>query len=354
MPKQTVHKLPEDEGEGAVKWFGSMNPFQQQETRSQVQYKRKHWPGLRDGRWSNQRNCVYPHILPEGHQEEAFFDPSVMDYMDRSHIAYHTESLNLRSSQVCCLNFPYPLRKDLPLTSRVLSGWLPGLTRVINTEFEYTAPEHVTDWLGEPPGGKRGMNRTSADAAIWWEDQDGRLRVTLLEWKYTERGFGSCGGYHAADKVQKDRCKTVDVRSIEPRDDCYLATGKAPQTKRGYWEHMEEAGIRFRDSDGDGCPLRGPLYQLMRLTLVAYWLGTHPANGVEVAVACFKDNTELMRSPTYLKHLSPDLPTAWRSLLDQPDGFRVLYVEDLMAHCDSLPDVRQSPWRGYLSQRYGV
>jgi len=354
MNTVVTHKLPGDSGEGDLAWFDRMNDFEQQETRRQAHYKRAHWPDLPDGRWSKRRSYVYPHILPQGHQEKAFFDPSVIAYLQANDIAFHTESLNLRSSQTCCFNFLYPIRQDLDLASRVLKAWLSDLGQVTRIEFEYTGPEAVTEWLGEPPGGKRGQNRTSVDAAIWWEDRDRRPRLTLLEWKYTEKECGPCGGYTSDGNRQKARCVTLDTRSIEPSTDCYLALGETPRNRRRYWEHMEAAGIRFREFVGKGCLFRGPLCQLMRLQLLACWLGSNTQSHVEVAVACFKGNTDLMRSPRYLKYLDPYLPSAWQSLLAEPNRFRVVLVEGLMAHCNSLPDVARSPWRAYLRERYGV
>jgi len=348
------HKLPEDSGEGDMTWFCRLNPFEQQETRRQAFYKRAHWPDLPDGQWSKRPGYFYPHILPEGHQEKAFFDPSVMGYLEANDIAFHAESLNLRSSQACCFNFLYPLRQDLDLATRVLKPWLSDLDRVSEIEFEYTGPEAVTKWLGEPPGGKRGQNRTSADAVIWWESRDGRPKVTLLEWKYTEKEFGSCGGYGSDGNRQKARCRTLDTRLIESTRDCSLALGDTQHNRRRYWEHMQEAGVRFQEFVLKGCLFLGPLYQLMRLQLLASWLASHAQNDVEVAVACFKGNSDLMRPPRYLRHLDAYLPSAWQSLLAEPNRFRVVFVDDLMAHCDSLPDVARSPWRTYLRDRYGV
>jgi len=349
-----VHKVPEDPGEDDIEWFGRLNPFEQQETRRQVLYKRTRWPGLQNGPWSKRPSYIYPHILPEDHQEKAFFDPSVMNCLEANDIAFHTESLNLRSSQVCCLNFLYPLRQDLDLASRVLKAWMSELAQVAGIEFEYTGPEAVTEWLGEPPGGKRGQNRTSADAAIWWEDSHSRPRLTLLEWKYTEKEFGPCGGYRSKGNRQKEWCRTMDVTLIQPEKDCYLALGDTPLKRRRYWEHMQEAGIRFQDFVGTGCPFRSPLDQLMRLQLLAHWLACNTENDVNVAVACFEGNTKLLRCPPYLRGLDPYLPSAWQSLLTEPNRFMVAFVENLMAHCDSLPEAAQSPWRAYLRERYGV
>ena len=350
--KDTVkHKLPDDPGEGLTDWFENMSPFLQEQTRRQVHYKRKHWPDLGEGTWQGN---PYPHILPGGSQEKAFFDPSVMNYMEAHDIAYHVESLNLRSSQACCLNFFYHLRQNLDLASEVLRGWFPDLAKVISIEFEYTGPEAVTKWLGEPPGGKRGQNRTSVDAAIWYADAKKKPRLSLVEWKYTETSFGNCGGYVSDGNADPKHCRTLDVSSIKPRTDCYLQQGNHPTNRRRYWDHMEAAGIDYHVFEKPGCPFRGPLYQVLRQQLLAHWLETSTDNTVDVAVACFKGNEDLLRSPSYLRHVHPDLPSAWRAFLAEPERFQVLHVEDLMAQCDYLSSVATSPWREYLRERYKV
>lgn len=49
---------------------------------------------------------------------------------------------------------------------------------MIGIEFEYTGkdeypgPEGFVTWLSEPPGGKRGQNRNSIDAAVFWGDRN--------------------------------------------------------------------------------------------------------------------------------------------------------------------------------------
>ena len=354
MKETVINKLPDDPGVGLTDWFEKMTPFVRDHTRRQVEFKRRHWPGLADGRLVQRPNRIYPHILPDGNRDKTFIDPSVNDYMAKNDIAYHTASLNLRSSQACCLNFLYPLRQDAQPARTVLKGWFPGLSEVRGIEFEYTGPIEATVWLGEPPGGKRGLNRTSADAAIWWTASDGAPRLTLVEWKYTEKDFGPCGGYKLGPRYQRDVCNSLDVRWVEPARDCYVSNNKDPRTSRHYWQRMKDARIHPEVFKKEGCPFRGPLYQLLRLQLLAHWLETNTEDTVDVAVACFKGNQDLMRSRTYLKHLDRYLPSAWRVFLAEPERFQVLYVEDLMAHCDYLSNVATSPWREYLRERYGV
>ena len=219
------HALP---GEGEeCEWFYRLNPFERQETLRQVAFKRRHWPDIPDGAWSKRPSYTYPHILPEGEIRKGFFPPiakDVLDYCNSSDIAVHTEALNLRSSQVCCFNVMFPLRQDVGLAKLALADVLPGVRAVTAIEFEYTGPAEATTWLGEPAGGQRGQNRTSIDVAIWWESDTGRY-LTLCEWKYTERAYGTCGGYASKGNRDKERCRHLDVAHDAPAASCDLPHG---------------------------------------------------------------------------------------------------------------------------------
>jgi len=239
------HVLPGEEG-GETAWFYRQNAFEQQEIFRQVAFKRCHWPELADGVWSKRPGYTYPHILPPGKERLAFHDPiadAILSYLAKEDIALHSEALNLKSSQVACLNFLFPLREDLSLAKFALRSFLPGLREVTGIEFEYTGPRGVTAWLGEPPGGKRGQNRTSIDAAIFWIGRSKRRHITLVEWKYTEHGFGNCGAFASASAHAKTKCRSLDVaRDSDPAQCCLLTTGGDRRSRR-YWEHMQAAGL---------------------------------------------------------------------------------------------------------------
>jgi hypothetical protein len=123
----------------------------------------------------------------------------------------------------------FPLRLDLELARAALEPALPGVREVSEIEFEYTGPDGdgdgATVWLGEPAGGQRGQNRTSIDAAVWWTDGDRRL-LTFIEWKYTERNYGTCGGYASRGNKQKHLCENLDVLGGALSSACYLAHGR--------------------------------------------------------------------------------------------------------------------------------
>jgi len=161
-----------------------------------------------------------------GHIDKAFYEPIaplVIDYLERSDIAVHSEILNLRSSQAACLNILFPLKLDLELAVTVFAPLLPSVTLVSNIEFEYTGPDSATTWMGDPPGGKRGQNRTSIDAAIWWEDSESHKRLTLVEFNYSERQLGGCGGYVSKGNPSPQTCRSLNILAGNPEGSCYVA-----------------------------------------------------------------------------------------------------------------------------------
>jgi len=216
------HVLPGEEG-GDTAWFYRQNAFEQQEIFRQVAFKRRRWPELGDGSASKRPTYTYPHILPAGHERLAFYGPladAILAYLAEEDIALHSEVLNLKSSQAACLNFLFPLRQDLDLAKASLGSFLPGLREVTGIEFEYTGSPEVTQWLGEPRRGKRGQNRTSIDAAVFWVGRSKKRCITLVEWKYTERNFGACSAFQSAPKDDKARCRALDVDGTGTLADC--------------------------------------------------------------------------------------------------------------------------------------
>jgi hypothetical protein len=366
------HVLPGEEG-GDTAWFYRQNAFEQQEIFRQVAFKRRRWPELGDGKWSKRPTYTYPHILPAGHERLAFYEPladAILAYLAEEDIAIHSEVLNLKSSQAACLNLFFPLRQDLDLARSVLGSFLPGLREVTGIEFEYTGPQDVTGiecvgtpkvtkWLGEPERGRRGQNRTSIDAAIFWIGRSKRKHTTLVEWKYTERSFGACSAFQSASKDDKARCRALDVaRDRDLARSCLLTTGGDHRSRR-YWEHMEAAGISLPAfASVQGCPFQGPFYQLMRqFLLAAYLRQTGEADEVEVVSIGLVRNTKLHEVPSQLHSLvgsgGEGVVGAWNAVLTGVPLMRHWTVEEFMARVNRLEGIDLG-WRNYLRERYDV
>lgn len=166
---------------------------------------------------------TYNHILLSGHADKAFFESiavEVQNHCKHEGIALHSEILNLRSSQACCLNFLYPLRMHKDLAFKVLAPYFPNMESVKSIEFEYTSDADATTWLGKPLEGKRGQNRTSINAAVFWKTEKGESVCSLCQWQYTEPGFGTRGGYESKGNKNKAACGCLDLQS-NPAANCY-------------------------------------------------------------------------------------------------------------------------------------
>jgi len=350
------HSLPGDGGDS--RWLERLNAFERRETVRQVRFKRKQWPSLPDGCWSKRPGYYYPHILPEGHLEKAFYPPvakEVLGYCKANEIAVHTEALNLRSSQVCCFNVMFPLRQDLELAASALSPLLPDVSRVSAIEFEYTGPNEATEWLGEPPSWKRGQNRTSIDVAVWWEDGQGSKLLTLCEWKYTERCFGSCGGYESKGNTRKHLCRDLDLSRDDPEQLCYLTRISSRARLRRYWEHLHDAGISLKAlSSSKGCPFMGAFYQLMRQCLLAAYLRRlEDVDEVFVASIGFKGNAPLHQVSQSQRRLGSTTLRAWNTCLAGVPPIRHVEVEDIVGKLRESP-VCDTVWLTHLEERYGL
>lgn len=364
-PKETIrHELPGQQIRDAdVTWFDRQNDFEQAVIRQQVKFKREVLRINEGGRFSKQPNHVYPHILPDGDVQRVFYPghaDEIVAYLDEANIQQHTELLNLKSSQAACLNFLFPLRRNLDLATSVLThaGIVGQGGRVTGIEFEYTAQDEAkkeygcTEWLNEPPGGKRGQNRTSIDAAVFWT-KGGKKCATLIEWKYTERSFGNCSAFAKAGKAEKANCLGQDYVSR-----CILIDGQRNR-ERLYWKRLAESGISLSKLGCiAGCPFRGPFYQLMRQFLVAqYMRRVALAERVEVVGVHFQGNEALDALPEDLgpmaKAAGDTVVDAWNRALDGVSPMRDVEVSALLQGYDATPQ-SDPKWRDYIRARYGL
>jgi hypothetical protein len=340
-------------GNGDSKWFYNLCLFQRSETIRQVKYKNDKWPGLPDGVWSKRKTYSYPHILPEGHLDKAFYSPIFKDVLSYcgEEIEIHSEALNLKSSQVSCFNVLFPLKEDLKLAKVALTEMLPGVESIERIEFEYTGAKDAKDieptkWLGEPLSGKRGQNRTSIDAAIWWRRKNKSV-VTLIEWKYTEKGYGTCGGYESKGNKDKDYCRNLMLKSSILPAKCYLISSKH---NRNYWNLLAASGIDIKTlSAVNGCPFKGPFYQIMRQFLLAQYLRhAKIADEVDVALWHFGENKSVTKVPGECSSLGSNIIDAWNKCLQDVPRLKSANIENIAF------DKLKADHSKYLIERYGL
>lgn len=355
---QFEHVLPGEQGETG--WFDRQNPFEQETIKRQVAFKRARWPSLSDGRDVNNPAHSYSHILPAGCEYFSVYEPIALDlfsYLSKENIVIHSGIRNLKSSQAACFNILFPMKQDLNLAKSALGCFLANAESIVDIEFEYTGPPEITQWLGEPTKGKRGKNRTSIDAAVFWKDQGGRSNISLIEWKYTERNFGSCSMY--SSKEHRIVCDQINLSSgKDPALLCPLSVEREGNSRR-YWEHLKISGISLdRLKAISGCPFRTPLYQIMRqCELATYLRENHVADFVEVLLISFGGNTALLEITKELEPLvssgKDNLVSLWNNVLLEVPPVRQITVEQIMEQVD-LQGMHDPGWREYIKERYGV
>lgn len=352
--KTVKHVLPGEPG-GDTSWFDRQNPFEQKVVLQQVAWKRTRWPGLGNGRDINNPAHTYPHMLPAGCEFLSICEPIALDvfnYCAENDIEIHSGIRNLKSSQAACFNILFPLKLNPDAAARALGRFFPGLKSVDNIEFEYTGPPEVTEWLGEPPYGKRGKKRTSIDAAMFWTDKHEKTYISLIEWKYTERSFGLCSVY--GKKEHAAVCDEIDVRSdINPGDTCSLSVSGNDNPRR-YWEHLRLAGIHLERYPLRGCPFSAPLYQIMRqFEVAAYLRNNWCADNVEVVLMSFRENKALQEIPDGIITDCSDILAFWNGLLAGVPQMRRISIEDVILEIEKR-NPGDAGWRGYLNERYSV
>lgn len=237
----------------------------------------------------------------------------------------------LRSSQVACINHLEPARLDERLAVAV--GRALGLDAVGGVAIEdgFLTYEWIGErnYLGEPRWGGRGDRCTSLDALLPLRLVDGRVVGLAIEWKYTERPRA---GSEAASREGTSR---VDIYSpLLHAPNCPIDVSRLDSVESLFFD---------------------PYTQVMRQTLLAWQIVEHAEAGMDgwLHVHVVPAGNTAMRKPrSKLAAAGNDLSAQWRSVLREPDRYRVVTPTDLLAETpreDAPPG-----WREWLSMRYAT
>lgn len=230
-------------------------------------------------------------------------------------------SNHLLSSQVQCANALAPfvadpaalaaifgtalgIRRVLPFDGYGGHGHLSEFDRTDHVVFEWQGLEnHLSEWKGVPV---RGSQATSADAAIRYEATDGAIEMALIEWKYTES--------------YPDGALSTSRTSNATRRARYLPIIDAPD------------GPLRSDFVGLDDLLAEPVYQLMRLVLLAHCIERSREQGVDrvrVLYVAPSANTALWQSPCTdgykAKVGGGSYRDTWPTVLRRPD--RMVFMD---------------------------
>jgi hypothetical protein len=248
-------------------------------------------------------------------------------------------SNHLCDSQVCCVNFLFPLASQPVALTELLRPIFPCIRKMLpiaDPEEQYV----VFEWIGQKnyleerirPGGRRtrGANFTSADAAVMFEETDGTRKFVLIEWKYTESYSG------APLKIAKSGTdRTAIYRRPFDRGDCPIEKSLLPSFESLFYE---------------------PFYQFMRQQFLAremeraHELGADKTSVLHVAPACNSDFRKVT-SPE-LQPLGKTATGVWKRLVTPDDRFVSVSTEQLFGglSVERLPEMQE--WLEYIFARY--
>lgn len=286
-----------------------------------------------------------PFCLPTERAEENIFPrirDGALDYFATHNIRWHDgqdgkPSNHLCDSQVCCVNFLFPLADKPHALAEVLRPIFPTLQEMLVPEDgQYVAFEWIgqENYLGErlPRNGTRtrGANFTSADAAVMFKRTDGKRQIVLIEWKYTE----SYGGESL--RVAKSGTDRTEIyMPLFEQADCPLHKDLLPCFDSLFFE---------------------PFYQFMRQQFLAHEMEKAHELGADVVSVLHiaPDHNEdfcKVTSPR-LTGLDKTATKVWRRLVSAEDRFASVSTEQVFGSLsvERLPDMGE--WLDYLSQRY--
>lgn len=232
------------------------------------------------------RGSTYRHLLVEEDALHNYLgDQATLNAVRRRFAGHkagdlHRALTNTVASQPCCFNIFAPLIRHQALADALFSQLHGEAVEVVHTEIEFTP----NTWAGVPGfertedesiGDQSERGGTDADVAVFYRTANGKHGVVLIEFKYIEAEFNTCGSYKSKTKGPRIRpgCNSTDwyaqrvaaFREEPPRQpDCgYL--------KYQNWQLLE--GSRVLDADAvkrqPGCPFKGSLNQLWRNLLLA-------------------------------------------------------------------------------------
>ncbi|MBI5830099.1 MAG: hypothetical protein HZB20_11305 [Chloroflexi bacterium] len=287
-----------------------------------------------------------PFCLPLKYAEENLFheiQQTAPVYFTAQSIKWHDgqngmPSNHLCDSQVCCVNFLFPFADKPRALAEVLRPVFPAIQKMLPIENE----QFVTfEWIGEDDylhekddarnkKRSRGANCTSADTAVKFERTDGKQKIVLIEWKYTE----SYGG--ASLKIAPSgRNRTTIYKRLFERDDCPINKGSLPNFDSLFYE---------------------PFYQFMRQQFLAHEMERAQelgANTVSVLHIAPAHNTDFRKvTSPQLETLGETATGVWKQLVRPRGKFVSVSTEYLFGNlsAEQLPEMRA--WLEYVGMRY--
>jgi hypothetical protein len=238
------------------------------------------------------RGNTYAHLLHPDDWARNFLTPAIAEAVAArfdSHKAgdrARTET-NAVASQPCCFNLFVPLAQDLRLASVVLSNLMGRALHVDHIEIEFT-PNRLRRLAGydlgdedESLGDQTDHIGTDADVAVFYQTQEKR-GVLLVEFKYVESEFSTCGSYHSTTTTRTSLLRPV---CNSPRFVPLVTEARGEDRTKPYcgyskysnWDLTKRSAALdwLKISTMPGCPFSGSAQQLWRNMLLAEQVARH-------------------------------------------------------------------------------
>ncbi|HUV16035.1 MAG TPA: hypothetical protein VMW28_05675 [Pelolinea sp.] len=291
------------------------------------------------------KNKSYPFCLPLEFAEQNLMPEireSALSHFTVNNIKWHDgqnskPSNHLCSSQVCCVNFMFPLA-DKPISlAEILRSVYPEIEKMQSVEigkfvsFEWIGQEN---YLGEKTSRNsrriRGANFTSADAIVMFDRKDRKRQIVLIEWKYTE-SYGST--FLKYSKSGTDR--TGIYRHLLEKDDCPINKDILPSFDSLFYE---------------------PFYQFMRQQFLANEMEKVHEMGADIVsvlhIAPVLNNEFRKVTSPDLKHLGESATSIWKNLVKTDGRFISVFTEDLFGNLSKPLSNEIKSWVKYIYSRY--
>lgn len=320
-----------------------MGRFLEEEKIRQIQFKADSdfisEDAREDGFYSTK---LRPFCLPVAFGDQNLYPgirESAMSFFFDNRILWHDGQGGLPSnhmcdSQVACVNFLFSFVHRPDALAQLFQPLFPSINRVLPVEkdhfvsFEWIGQEnYLGERIRKGATRTRGANFTSADAIVKFEQDDAKIRVVLIEWKYTESYSDQ---YKRFSKHGTDR--GMIYRHLYDQPDCPINKDRLPDYDDLFYE---------------------PFYQLMRQQLLAHEMekaGELDADMVSLLHIAPAHNCDFPRvtSPG-LRELGESVTEVWKKLVIPVDRFDSISTEALFSRFEAE---EMQDWHDYIQQRY--
>jgi len=266
----------------------------------------------------------------------------VLGFFKSRSIAGHRDPWDsqILSSQNFCVNFFFPFISASDKLKDCLNPVFGNVQEILPISAELALHDgsypYVTfewigtrNYLGEPGKRVRGKYVTNIDALVRYKTTENRIRLVLIEWKYTEQYMNAKSKLFSPRGT--DRFK-IYQQFLNDRDCPIRLPSAIPYL------------VLFQD----------PFDQLMRHQLLAREMEKHSEMDADEAVVLLiapqanQEFIEALGSP-YLKKLGNTIPEVWSKIVIEKT-LKYVYTEDLLpVFLANAPDQQ---WADYMRLRY--